>query len=326
MIANTAATVLIPAQNALYQANYATGERGRLFSRVSQVAAVVTVAVSAALGWLYDGDESFFRVAYPVAGLAAAAGSLTWYRTRWRRRATTDDAVPAAPAPVGALPRPVVPAAMARVGHGLLGPFRAALRLFAIDRDFLAFEASFMLYGLGFMMLQPVLPLFLIDDLGVDYSQASRMKGVLFYATMISLLPLAGRLNDRLGSLRVAASSFALMSAFPLLLLGVVPVLAFGRGSGIALVYVAYAVFGAAMAGINVSWTLGPLALAGRRSAERYMGTHVALVGVRGLIGFPLGLVLLRLAGSSAVFAAALAFEIAAATIMARLARRRPSR
>jgi MFS family permease len=325
-LASTASTVVIPAQNALFQANYDARERGRLFSRVSAASAAVTVLVSTGIGWLYDRDESLYRWVYPLTGLVAALGSYGWYRIEWRRR-VAPDLVPAGPAAVASVPRPA-PAVAARVAHGFLEPFRGALRLFHEDRDFLRFEAAFMTYGMAFMMLQPVLPIFLVDELKVDYSSASLLKGLLFYAVTILCLPLAGRLQDRHGSPWVASRAFLLPGGFALLLL-LVPATAAGEApSALALgtVYAAYAVYGAAMALVNVTWTLGPLTMAGERSAHRYMGAHVSLVGIRGLIGYPLGLLLMRLASSRATFAAALALEVAAAAIMLSLHRKRSAR
>jgi MFS family permease len=325
MVASTAATVLIPAQNALYQANYAAHERGRLFARVSAAAAAVTILVSALLGVLYDRSETSFRLAYPVAGILATLGSIGWYRIRWRRRPDEDrDAAPASPAPVASVPRLTLGTVQVRLARGLLEPFRAARRLFAEDRDFLRFELAFMTYGLAFMMLQPVLPLYLVDDLKVDYAQAAHAKGLLFYACNIALLPLAGSLNDRFGSLRVASFSFLLLAAFPLLLIAGPRWLA--GGSVMAPVYLAYAVFGAAMAGVNVTWTLGPLAMAGAGRAERYMGAHVSLVGIRGLLGYPLGMALMRIGTARLTFAAAAVLEILAAALMWSLVRRRGAR
>ena len=81
-----------------------------------------------------------------------------------------------------------------------------------------------------------------------------------------------------------------------------------------------------AMAGVNVTWTLGPLALAGLGRAERYMGAHVALVGVRGLIGYPLGFALLRLVSARAAFALAIGLFALASLVMRSVAASEPER
>ena len=95
----------------------------------------------------------------------------------------------------------------------------------------------------AYMMLQPVIPIFLVRELKVDYSEASHAKGLLFYLLMVAFLPWAGRLNDRIGSLKVATAAFLVLTLFPALLF---------FAHGIGTVYLAYAAFGIAMAGVNV--------------------------------------------------------------------------
>lgn len=317
-IAGTASTVVIPAQNAIYQANYAVGERGRVYSKVSAVASLVTVVVATALGWLYDKNPQLYRLSYPLAAVCAVASSYSWYRIRWRRRPELHTMMPSGPAMVAALPRPAaLPLIMVRRLSGVFSPFREAARLFAADRDFLRFELAFMTYGIAFMMLQPVLPLFLVDELKVDYAQASHAKGLLFYGVLVVLLPFVGRVSDRYGVLRIASVAFTLLSLFPLLLV---------FAHGIELVYAGYLIFGAAMAGVNVAWNLGPLSFTEGRSAERYMGAHVALVGIRGFIGYPLGLFLMRLSSARLTFAFASALALVAAIVTIRLERDRRTR
>jgi hypothetical protein len=76
------------------------------------------------------------------------------------------------------------------------------------------------------------------------------------------------------------------------------------------------------MTGVNIAWTMRPILFAGRRDAAQYMGVHVTMVGIRGLIGNPLGFFLLQTAGSRVAFSVASALFLAASGLMVALNRR----
>ena len=112
--------------------------RGRRFGTANAVHALALVAVAPARGWLLDRWPGSWRGLYALAGVAGVVGYLHWSRLRRRR---------------------VVRAAPAAREHA--SPWQALRH----DPLFLAFEACFMVYGLGFLMLMPVLPIYLIDEL-----------------------------------------------------------------------------------------------------------------------------------------------------------------
>jgi len=217
---------------------------------------------------LLDRHPEAWPWAYAVGGLAAAYGYTHWSRLRRSRPP---------PPPVG----------LVEAGS----PLQALLR----DRTFLAFEACFMVYGIGFLALQPVLPIFLVDELHVSYSQVGAARGFAFWLAFMLSGPVTGRLADRFGILRVGASCYALLAGFPLLLLAL-------PTQGPALLYPAFALYGLAMGGVNLAWNLGPIVLARGGDPLPYLNAHVALVGVRALIGMVGGTVLLGAVGSRPVF------------------------
>jgi hypothetical protein len=83
--------------------------------------------------------------------------------------------------------------------------------------------------------------------------------------------------------------------------------------------YVAFGIYGLAMSAVSIAWTMGPILFAGKRDAATYMGVHVTMVGIRGLVGNPLGLLLMQTAGSRAAFVVASALFAASAVLMLRL-------
>jgi MFS family permease len=295
------AVAIIPALNALYQTNYADAERGRVFGLIMSVTAVATIGASLAAGWWMDHDPHIYRVLYPVAGVLGLLAAILYYRIR-----------PRGPSGRGA---DDLSAAdwLGAVTGAVRNPFKGARTLFRDDPNFFRFEMSYMLYGMAFMILQPVLPFFLVDEIQVQYSEAATARGLLFWGVVAILSPFFGRMLDRWNAVRVSIVGFSILTVFPVLL---------AVSTGIGGVYAAFTLYGAAMAAVNIAWTMGPILFAGKKDAASYMGVHVTMVGIRGLIGNPVGLLLFQTIGSRATFLVSSGFFVAAVVTMWRLHRR----
>ena len=305
-------TALIPAQNSIYQQNYDPQARGRLFGRASVWGCTATAVTAlgagllmdlepGALGWLLGPDS--FRWLYPAAGIAGLGACLVYGSIRLRGSGRSG---PRAPIEAAALrywpPHEVV-----------LPPFRraaAAIRTTLVeDAGFRRFEVALFVYGLGFMVMQPVFAVLFVDELRMSYMDAALAKGVVFYVVNIAALAVAGRMYDRLGLERLGARATVLLALFA-------TALAFVQSS--AQVVAAFSLFGLAMAALNIAWSMGPIHYAPPGQAARYMSVHVALVGLRALIGHPLGGIVAEGAGSSrpAFVLAALLFGLATVLMM----------
>ena len=280
-------SLLLPVQNWTLARNYTAASRGRSFGLASAVQAAAIIAVALPAGWVLDHDPGAWPWLYAIAALAGVFCYLHW--SRLRRRPRRQHAL-----------HPTEPE------HGSAW---AALRR---DRTFLAFEAGFMLYGLGFLMLQPVLPIYLVDELDVTYGQVSVARGLLFWLGMVVASPVLGRLGDRIGILRTTGLSFLGLMAFPLILI-LVP--------GVPGLFVGFLAYGLAMGGVNVGWNLGPIALAKGRDPMPYLNAHIALVCVRALIGMSVGAWLQYRWGTSPVLWCVVALELLAGAFMLWLAR-----
>jgi MFS family permease len=131
---------------------------------------------------------------------------------------------------------------------------------------------------------------------------------------MVSLTsPAFGWLMDRWDAVRLSVIGFAILIVF-----GGVLVLSRTIGH----VYAAFSIYGLAMGAVNIAWTMGPILFARDRDAASYMGVHVTMVGIRGLIGNPIGLLILETAGSRAAFGVATGLFVVATVLMMDLRRR----
>jgi len=116
----------------------------------------------------------------------------------------------------------------------------------------------------------------------------------------------------------VTAAGFSSLALFPAML----ALTAYTRD--IVFAYAAFVVFGIAMSGVHFVWNLGALAFARPGNQLMYTSTHAAMVGLRALIGFPLGYVMMRLFPDTLypVFGTASALLVFATVIILRLDRR----
>ena len=154
--------------------------------------------------------------------------------------------------------------------RSLRSPFAGSVTILRRDRGFRRYETAYMSYGLAFMMLQPVIPIFLVERLHVDYAQASNARGLIFYSMVFVFSPIFGRLLDRSDPVKLSIFAFLLLSLFPIALM---------FATSVRAVYGAFVVYGIAMAAVNIGWTMGPIYFAGKHDSAAYMGAHVALVG-----------------------------------------------
>ena len=291
------AGAIIPAQNALFQANYDVMERGRVFGLATAVQSLAIIGASVLAGHLYDYRPGTYRWTYSAAAICGFISCLAYYKIRYRGHRVRHGG----PSPIGRH--------LAREIRGSLrSPFAGSLTILKRDRGFRRYEISYMSYGLAFMMLQPVIPIFLVEQLHVDYSQASNARGLIYFGMMALFSPVLGRMLDRSDPVKMSMFAFLLLSLFPV-------VLAFA--GSVREVYFAFCLYGGAMAAVNIGWTLGPIHFAGRSDSAAYMGAHVALVGVRGMVGGPLGILLYRLSGTPrATFFVASALLLLASWLM----------
>lgn len=304
------AALIYPAQNGIFQENFPAARRGRYFGVGALVQHVTAASFSLLLGMLLDRDPQNFRWIYPAVGLLGFGYPLM-LATVPRHGDTPDKP---APWSLPHLPRGrPSPAALLR---SLADPVRDALTTIHADKAFRWFEGNFMLYGMAFMMLNPVVPLFFTDELHLSYEQISSARVLIASAGVALLGPLMGAGMDRFHPVRVSTLGFGLLALYPLTLAlgGVVA----GLGP-VATAYLGFAFYAVAMSAVNITWNLGSIAFAPDGEGGHYQSVHVAMVGVRGVVGPLAGYAVLKLFGSREVFLIAAGFCLSASLSSAML-------
>lgn len=276
--------VFMPAQSRIFQANYTSRTRGRAVSLVQSRTMLVTALVAFVAGKLLDYRPYSFQWLFPVAGLF---GFWAYYRF------TLID----------------MRGGGARQTARKKGfPFSDFFSILRKDRQFLWYEVFFFMYGLGFMVTNPLVYYLFVDSLGMSYDDAAGSYLVLPQLIMLVLTPLYGRLMDRINPIRLCAIAFAFLAFWPL-------TLAFTTRVWHA--YAGFVFYALGMAAVQVTWTLGALFFAPAREAQKYHSIHVTLVGLRASFVPWLAVMVLRpLAGLRISFLVGFGFFTVASVFM----------
>lgn len=286
-------SLLIPAQNSIYQNNIESSRRAKVYGYTMSLGMLVTVLFTFFAGRMLDVNDQYFRVILAITAVSGLVASLLLSLVKIKSRESSNNDEPFS------------------WHETLFDPIKRSLALLKTNKPFASFERSFSIYGMGFIMVQPVLPIFLVDMLKLSYTGNFVAKGVISQIPLMLLSPYLGKWHDKLHPFRFISIFFGLLALFPALIIVSALTLKWHVLS-IVLVYLAYTIFGVAMAGVNIAWNMGSIFFAGKEDASMYQSVHVTMTGIRGIMAPLLGLVLLKTLGIISVFAVAVCFLITA--------------
>ncbi len=294
----SANSLLIPAQNSIYQHNIRPKRRSSIYGYTMSLSMIVSVSLTFVAGRVLDIHEASFRWILVITGIAGFISSFLLSRIKIQEPLVDT---------------PKMKEALS-IKDTLMEPIRRSLSLMKSNKPFAAFERSFSIYGMGFIMMMPIIPIYMVDRLQMSYTNNFLAKGILSQVGMLFLAPLFGRLHDRMHPFKFIGISFAILMIFPLLMV-LSSIWAGESVTAVIIVFIAYTIFGLAMTGINMAWNMSSIFFAGNEDAAMYQSVHVTLTGVRGMIAPVLGFVLLRVFGIESVFWVASGF-LAMASLM----------
>ncbi len=287
-------SLFMPLQNSLLQNSFNNKVRGKVFGIITSIVTVITMSTSFIAGKILDYSEHDYKKVFFAIGILSFIGvSLLSFIKTFKKSQ--------------------VPKVKKTIPEILLRPIKRTILVLKEDKDFAHFELAFFTYGVGFIMVVPVLPLFLVGEnyLNLDYSHSFLAKGILMQLGMLFLSPIAGRVHDKVNPIFFTGFSFLLMSLYPTFLL--LSLLFIKSAYALMLMYIACIFYGAAMSGLNISWNIGSIYFAGENDASMYQSVHVTLTGLRGFFAPFLGFTLLKLFDMKFVFIAAALLQFLAA-------------
>lgn len=275
---------IIAARTDLWRANYPRQVRAGITSRITLIAAGVVALSSGLIALVMPADDAAAAeggapISYRAVFLGAAGLGLlgVWATShlRWRGGAAH------------------LAAERAATDHGAdrlgIGEMWSVLRRDKPYRDFMLAQ-----FALGLPNLCAMAPFQLaLGPFGMDYEWSILLTQILPTVVPVLTLPLWARVLDRNHILRFRAYHswlfvFANLFTYLGLVLHSVPLLVLAR-----------LILGIAFGGGMIAWDLGHHDFADRRRAHVYMGIHVTLTGIRGVIAPFLGVWLFAAAATS---------------------------
>jgi MFS family permease len=318
-------SLVVTAQVSIIRRAYAAEHRNTLFGLTISATTLTRLVASVALGALLDWNEGAYGLYYAIGGLCGFVG--IWWLVRMER--ALDDMDGAAPVetpesgvmrsdPVADTYRPMGQPGLAATLRSMRESIALVARIVREDVPFRRFERNFFLYGVAFLSLTPVTPLFLVNDLKLNYTQIGIAKGLMGQAGMILFSPLLGRTMGRLGPVRFCVGTFAFLALYPLLLFlaSVAP-----GAAVLPAVYAAFVCFGIAMAGVSLAWNMSSIHFARDEDPSSYQAVHSVLTGVRGGFAPLLGYGFIEAGSKRLAFLFSTVMLLIASGFMARLAR-----
>jgi len=269
----------MPAWMEILKQNLPSSERGLIFSKGSAMGYLEGVVLAIGVGVLLDRDAQAWRWVFPLSAGIGMIGVFLQSKVPVRSSS----------------PHTETPSSYEgfRAQH-LVDPWRHALNLLKERPDFSRFQWGFMLCGGAMMVMQPALPIFFVDILGITYTKLAIAiticKGLSFAITS----SLWGRWLNTANIFRFSMLIFFCVGFFPLFLIF--------APSNLAWLYLAYILYGIAQSGSELIWHLSGPIFSGDQDSSQYSGVNVMTVGIRGAIVPPLGTVLCIAIGPIAVF------------------------
>ncbi len=254
----------IPARMELLKINTAEGEKEQIFSKASCIAYAVGVIASVCFGVILDAHPEWWRQ------LVCIAGGISLFSVIALSILPDEEAEKSV----------VTPPIESNVKDALLHPWQATFHLLRSRPDFLHFQVGFFLAGLGLMVAMPAIPSFL-STLKISYIELFVSMGVL----------------KGLGFILTSNLWASAIRRFPLPLVSSAVFCGFGLFLGTLLlaifdprfVLVAYGLYGIAQAGSHLIWHLSGPIFSGTETSFQYSSVNILAIGLRGIIGPPLG-------------------------------------
>ncbi|MBI4717029.1 MAG: MFS transporter [Planctomycetes bacterium] len=320
---------VITVRSAIWRSNYPRELRGQVASRLQGVRSLISILTVQLCAAFCDRDPHAFRVIFVVVACFGALGVLRISRLRVRgeRRNLRRAGPSSGPDWREDIVEPMALAA-------LLSPLHVTGRMMAVlrrDRRFAWYCVAQFLQGAANLMTIPVVVAIVTSSLSSDdgwgfWTSTSLIMAIPTLA-LLGSLGRWGRLFDGLGVLRFrVVNVFCWAASIAAGLLGTLATLG-DPSSRPLLIPLAVALFalrgilhGLGQGGGTLAWNLGHLHFAESDEAEVYMGIHVFLAGVRGLISPLLGMWLWALVGWP-VWVVALILCLASLVVYTALAR-----
>ena len=268
-------SLLLSIWNIAFKHNYTDRNRSKLYSYASSLQIAVLLVTTTIFGNYLDLNAGLYKIMFPAAGIC---GMITFYYLAKMISLSMDDYK-------GKSDNSKSYFTLNDYKDIIALPGKTLVRILKYNRSFLRFEMYFFLYGMAFMILTPVVPVFLVDNLHLSYSPISFAKGLVFHTALIVFTPLMGRYHGIGSPAKFCGYVFLLLALYPAALVSANYV----SINSEVIVYISYFFFGLAMSGVSIAWALSSIYYAPKNEVSSYQAVHITLTGVRGLFSPAIG-------------------------------------
>lgn len=273
--------LISPAQNTIFQYNFRKENRGIAFGYINSVKTLVMISFSFVAGRILDVQENWFRYIFVVIAISGTINALIMAKIKLNRAIRINS-------------EPF------EIKKMFIHPINRSIQVLKENREFATFQRNFFIYGIGYISILPAIPKFLVEILGMNYTQTFLGKAVISQIGILILSPLAGKIFDKQNPMSFTALTFGILGFYPLFLF--ISSLFSGTIAAYYLVYFAFLIFGVVMSAVQITWNISSIYFAGCEDVSMYQSVHVTMTGVRGIIAPLLGYFIMRIVGVQGVF------------------------
>lgn len=273
LLARVFASGVVTARNIIWRMNYPAAHLGRIVGKITMVSSIVLAIATLAGSSVLDRYPQAYAIVYLVGAVLGVVGIIQFSRIRVRGEWSILHETPAA---WSKQTNSWQDAVLSRV-------LRDCWTLLRDDPQFRRYQRWQMVQGASFMTMIPALYEMVSRDLtdpNRDYAIAVSILHVVPNVVMMLAISPWARWFDR-----IDFAHFRLYQSYSALLTHATICI----GALLGNLYVVGAgttMLGISMAGGNLAWNLGQNSFSSREQLGRYMGVHVMLTGIRGLL-FP---------------------------------------
>ncbi|MEN1727333.1 MAG: MFS transporter, partial [Pseudomonadota bacterium] len=251
---------VITLRAAIWRANFPRHVRAQITGRITVIYSMIIALVAAGLGGVMSIWPESWRVMFPIAGVLGLTAAFRYQRMRIRMGAQ--------------LRRKELVQRQSRRG----GQLRAALGILRSDLWFRRYMLTMFAFGSGNLMVIALLVILLNDQFGFAKLEQMLITTSLPLIGVAVFTPIWARRLDATHILDYRArQAWSFVLAIGL----------FASASLLSQIWLFWAGavgLGAAFAGGKLGWNLGHNDFASDEQSTLYMGIHVTLTGIRGLI------------------------------------------
>ncbi|GMU80168.1 MAG: hypothetical protein AMXMBFR47_00390 [Planctomycetota bacterium] len=268
---------VLTVRTSMWGMNYPKSDRARITARLQSLRFTVGLFATAGIARLFDQDAGLYRWLYPLVGVIGILSVIPVRQMRVRGEARE-------------LRRHLAESARleATTGKslGLVHSFRECLQILKRDAAFSRYCTAMFFLGASNFMIEPIVLIIATQQLGYSYLMSSFMLDLFPNIIMLASMPMSARYFDRVGVLpfRVVNSAVWLVGAVAAAVGAVLVQAGWLVWLGVGLLWASRFVNGFGRGGGAIAWNLGHLHFAGRDNADLYLGIHVTLTGLRGLV------------------------------------------